>query len=1098
MKISHRFPASRTNLKYVITGLGDKHISYSNKEVSLPITFPNKTVFTFRFLIISGKTGIALPPMILGAPAITTAKLWPLVERAATESIRTIFRTQRETYKLASLFMPQSHLAPSEYNEQAEEEEIQQVASLITNAMNDCDNSMQPENIRAFLQQREEFISEELRPEIVALLDKFQRVFHPTLHPEGASVEPFDIELVPGSAPLKNIPPRRIPPALLLQTQRAIQELLDHGVIKSSTSSTTTPIVIVPKKSSGTVRIAVDYRNLNKITVAYPYPMPHIKELLESLQGNKYFAVMDLRQGYHQFLLTPRASALSAFSCPFGLYQWTRMPEGLRNAGAYFQAAITNILKGLIGTVCNVYIDDIIIYGKDASSFLANLEAVLQVLNDNNMQVKLDKCQIGLKEVTYLGHTCSQAGISITSSRKDAIINIATPRNLQELRHFIGMTNYISSFIKDYARIVTPLSRMTTPSVKFFWSDECQQAFNNIKDAIVAAPLLHYVNPDLKLFCRTDASIRGLGAMIYQLDTSGAEIPLAFTSKAFNATQANWTTTEQELFAVVFALIKFEHFLRGRRFTLQTDHRNLLWMVQSTIPKIQRWSLAIQEFDFEISHIAGNTNIVADSLSRLVNNHHLPDTAVTGIDSNVINTDLDAKLSFVPTIPDHLLPTILSSISTNNETLEEEIDWVSKTHNSVTGHLGIQATLELLKSEGISWPGMYTDVVNYIHNCPICGINKTYNKTIPQEFKSLSVFEPAHTWSVDTLGPLPLDDNGKQFILVCVDHFTRTTELFPIRSTSAADAAPCLLELFSRYGAPRFLRSDNGTQYVNKLIKEFLLLVGTTQSLTLPYHPQANLAERVNKEIMKHLRALTLERRIDKNWSVYLPIIRRILNATVHSATGFSPSYLLYGGRVDLTRSLIQQHQQSTPQINPHSYIRDMLIQYDLLEMASAVHLAKQRDDRHKQSPLAFKFPAQSLVLIKYPTGRPDKLSSEYASIARVISQTGNNITCQDLLEENEIITYPMERLVPWTNNNSNIITDQQACETIKKTRTIENIIDHKGSIHHKTKLFFLVQWLGLPPTEATWESHRNLLHSPALLTYMDQHPHIHKKRKQE
>jgi transposase InsO family protein len=358
--------------------------------------------------------------------------------------------------------------------------------------------------------------------------------------------------------------------------------------------------------------------------------------------------------------------------------------------------------------------------------------------------------------------------------------------------------------------------------------------------------------------------------VLLQHDDSGAERPVAFVSKPSNETERKLSTIEQEAFAVYFCIRQLEHYLRGHDVIIETDHRNRTYMYKSTTPKVVRWRLALMEHRYVVRHIAGKHNQVADGLSRVL----ATAAAETGDDHG---NDKDSRRQRI-----------------------------SAVHNSVVGHRGINKTVELLKQQGDDWPDVRNAVSEYIKACATCQKTRLGQGSMAAAVRTTAVREPFEAVAVDTIGPLPEDDMGNRYIVTLIDCFTRFVELVPSKSASAQAAAGALLQVFGRYGAPREVRSDQGAQYTAAVVQQVVRLAGADNRYTLPYRPQANgTVERANGEVMRHLRAVVFDKDVSSNWSNYLPLVQRLINATPHSAIGTTPARVLFGDRVHLDRELL-------------------------------------------------------------------------------------------------------------------------------------------------------------------------------------------------
>ena len=349
--------------------------------------------------------------------------------------------------------------------------------------------------------------------------------------------------------------PRRLPLSKRHLVEEQIKEMEEAGVIRPSSSPWASPIVLVPKKD-GTTRFCIDFRAMNSVTITDAYALPSIQEIFDSMDGSVIYSTLDLTSGYWQIPMEDSSIQKTAFCTHTGNWEFTRMPFGLKNAPALFQRTMNKVLTGLIGKICFVYLDDIVIFSKSPEEHARHLAMIFARLQDANLKLKRKKCFFGLGKIELLGCTISGSGIAPQESKVSAIKQIPTPTTKTEVRSFLGMCNYYRRCIPGYAQMSRPIQDLTSPKVNFKWNQECEQSFNQLKHEITSDRVMAFpkVGKPYKLY--TDACDYAIGAILVQEDDAGIERPVHYVSHQLDHTQRKWATIEKEAYAVVYALQK--------------------------------------------------------------------------------------------------------------------------------------------------------------------------------------------------------------------------------------------------------------------------------------------------------------------------------------------------------------------------------------------------------------------------------------------------------------------------------------------------------------------------------------------------------------
>lgn len=430
------------------------------------------------------------------------------------------------------------------------------------------------------------------------------------------------IDLVPGSSPAMGPVYRHAPPEME-ELRKQLEELTEKGFIEPSVSPFGAPVLFV-KKKDGSLRMCIDYRKLNTITVKNSYPLPRIDELLDELHGARVFSKLDLRSGYHQIRLKEGDEFKTAFRTAFGHFQFKVLPFGLCNAPATFQRLMNNIFRPHLRKFVLVYLDDILVYSRDAEEHKEHLKQVFALLQQHNLFIKTSKCEFGVDQVDFLGHVVSKDGIQMDPGKVKAVEDWPEPSGTEaqkktQMRSFLGLANYYRRFINHFARKAAPLIALTGEKAEWTWGETEQAAFRDLKQALVSEPLfVHAPHPSARFIVETDASAFATGAVIYQMPTPGTVQVVAYSSHKLQAAERGYPPHEQEMLAVVLALRQWRHYLLGREFDLHTDNSAVSHFLtqQSLSPRQARWVHTLAEYNFNLYHRPGKDNVVADALSR--------------------------------------------------------------------------------------------------------------------------------------------------------------------------------------------------------------------------------------------------------------------------------------------------------------------------------------------------------------------------------------------------------------------------------------------------------------------------------------------------
>ena len=862
---------------------------------------------------------------------------------------------------------------------------------------------------------------------------------------------------------------RRIPFHIRKDVEKELERLENLDVIERIDGPTPwiSPIVTVPKKTGG-VRICVDMREANKAIKREKHPMPTIDDLISDLNDSKIFSKLDLSNAYHQLELDEDSRYITTFTTHVGLFRYKRLIFGVNAAAEIFQKTIADLLHDIKGA--QNLSDDIIVHGRNQTEHDQALKKVLKRLDESGAKLNKDKCKFSNNKLTFFGHIFSNKGISADPEKMKIIGNCPSPTSAHEVRSFLGMAQYVARYVPHFATITEPLRQLTKQKEKWKWTELEQRAFDKIKSLITSSKVMAYFNPKKETKVLVDASSAGLGAILMQEDKV-----ICYASRALTPTEQRYSQTDKEMLAVVYGVEHFHLYLFGSSFTIITDHKPLIGILQNQKPataRMERWRLRLMPYQMNLIYKPGkNENNPADYISRHPQTQPRRENAaeeyIAYVASHTIPKAMTKEEVKIATEEDPKLQCLLKAILSGDwrdtklneyrrfqdeisahdglllrdhrliipEKLQKKV--INIAHQS---HQGIVKTKQFIR-EKVWFPNIDILVEETIKSCIPCQASQNQKNDRDPIIPTPLPDEPWQSVSMDFLGPFPTGD----YLMVIIDDYSRYPEVEILSNISARTVLPKMENIFARQGIPEKIKTDNGPPFNGKDFHNFAQQYGFKHRKVTPLWPEANgEVERFMKTLNKFIRIQNINNR---NWKSELPTFLRHYRSTAHTSTKVSPFKALTGR--EMNSGLPKSFSLSSPSTSLKNFIfqedrksKENMIDYANKKRKTKPHslnvgdsvLVKQKKINKFSSP----FNPNPLTITKIKGSMITAKSNQNESITRNSSNFKRIRSKSNPRHNNEdnsdsLLDLPFSRSEPHSKSNNNNDSKSRSNQSSRK-----------------------------------------------------------------
>jgi transposase InsO family protein len=930
---------------------------------------------------------------------------------------------------------------------------------------------------------------------------RYDKLFKPELEtglPEHSRWD-HEINLQPGKEPGFH----KIYPLNDIQL-KALREYLDEnlkkGYIRPSSSPAGYPIIFVPKKN-GKLRLCVDYRQLNSITIKDRGPLPLITELRDRLYKALWFTTLDLKGAYNLIRVKKGDEWKTAFRTRMGQYEYLVMPFGLTNAPATFQRMINEVLRKYLDDFVVAYLDDILIFSETLDQHKKHVHLVLQALQDAKLLVEPEKCEFHKQTVKFLGYEISPGQLKMDPDKLKAIREWPQPTTVKEVRAFLGFANFYRKFVAGYGGIAIPLTNLTKKDQEFRWTPEANASFEEIKKRLLEEPILVNADPEKPYEVETDASDWALGGQLGQRDEQGRLHPVAFYSKKLHGPELNYAIHDKELMAIIEAFKEWKHYLSGaaHKVKVYTDHKNLTsFTTTKDLNKRQiRWHEFLTDFNFEIIYRKGSENGRADALSRRedLKPEKEPHSATVLRTNQEGNLELDTQeINATWTVepdpqweekirdlnPGHTLPLYNGKILVPGYLQKQLIKEIHE--HPLHGHQGVYKTTKRIQRT-YDFPGLSKLVKEVIGECDTCHKAKASRHQPYGLLQAITL--PTSPWEVVAMDFIvklppskePMTSTTYDSIWVVVDKLTKYAYFIPYREASTAEemAYAFLRVVASQHGLPKELITDRDKLFTSKFWTTLMKHLDVKLKLSTAFHPQTDgQTERTNQTLEQYLRCYVNHQQDD--WVKWLPIAQWAYNSATIEGTSTTPFENNYGYNPTMREGTSvpgppQALRTSTELKKLHQHLHDELTFLN----ARMSHYANKK---RLKGPTLQEEDKVYLLRRNIKTKRPsDKLDWKKIGpfkIKQKLSDFNYELQLPTKARIHPIFHVSLLEPAP---RQAKLATDVEIEPT--QEYEVERILGHK---EEKGKHLYLVKWKGYDDSENTWEPEAHLQNSQQLL----------------